>query len=341
MPDWSSPTEIARDSAVFVKLQHALLGVYAWEWFTSLPFDWQVLTGRKPFRWPLIFYFANRYILLGALIGIAIAFDTETELDCQSLFTFNSFTGDAALGFASLNLSIRTLAIWSQATWIKLLLTVVILGHWGLIFAGILLKSVWSPELNTCVIIETNTTIIAATFTYTMCFDLLICCLNAYKLGMRRSGKSRLSKMIFKDGLVFFFIAFLANLIATVFMILNLNPIMSIIFNVPAAIASTIVATRAVRRLTNFTSQGPEMYQPSGSNSGAVSSGSRAMGFTSGTRVGTGTKTGTQGVHVQMETFTRAEEGSPGTDYKAPLQHPYSGQQIVEYDVKRHGPTDF
>ncbi|KAF7326057.1 hypothetical protein MKEN_00456600 [Mycena kentingensis (nom. inval.)] len=321
MPDWSSLAEITRDSVVFVKLQHALLGVYAWEWFISLPFDWQVATGRKPFRWPLIFYFLNRYILLGALIGIAIAFDTQKELDCQSLFTFNSFAGDAAVGLASVNLSIRTLAIWSQAMWVKLLLGTVILGHWGLIFSGILLKSVWSPEANACMILETNTKIIAATFTYSMAFDLLIFILNAYKLGVRRRGKSRLTKMIFKDGLLFFFVAFLANLVATVFMIMNLNPIMSVIFNVPAAIASSIVATRAVRRLTNFTTSGPEMYQPSGSNSAAIHSGNRGMGFTN-TR---GIKN-PPGVHVQMETFVRAEEAE---------------QQSVEYDVERKAPAAF
>jgi hypothetical protein len=91
---------------------------------------------------------------------------------------------------------------------------------------------------------------------------------------------------------------FLANLIATVrhsccntaqhtltgildykvFMLLDLNAVMSIIANVPAAIASTvsyhnhldaishisveqIVACRAVRRLTQYTSQGPEIFR--------------------------------------------------------------------------------
>lgn len=63
-----------------------------------------------------------------------------------------------------------------------------------------------------------------------------------------------------------------------VFMLLDLNAVMSIIANVPAAIASTvkhhnqlnaishilaeqIVACRAVRRLTQYTSQGPEMFR--------------------------------------------------------------------------------
>ena len=43
-------------------------------------------------------------------------------------------------------------------------------------------------------------------------------------------------------------------------MLLNLNPVMSIIANVPAAIASTIVACRAVRRLTNYTTGPAEVF---------------------------------------------------------------------------------
>ena len=71
--------------------------------------------------------------------------------------------------------------------------------------------------------------------------------------------------------------SFLSNFIATVFMVLNLNQIMSIIFNVPAIVISTvstslseyvpltspstwqIAACRAVRRLTNFTYDRPEV----------------------------------------------------------------------------------
>ena len=44
-------------------------------------------------------------------------------------------------------------------------------------------------------------------------------------------------------------------------MLLNLNPIMSIVFNVPAAVSSTIVASRAVRRLVDFGSnKQPEVF---------------------------------------------------------------------------------
>ncbi|KAJ7665966.1 hypothetical protein DFH06DRAFT_263700 [Mycena polygramma] len=315
MPDWSSQAELIVDSGIFIKLNHALLGLYAWEWFISLPFDWEVLTGRKRFRWPLAFYFANRYLLLAAMAGILVALDSTREVNCQALYAFNQLAGDAAVGLASINLSLRTLAIWSQNKWIKILLVVVILGHWSLILQGVLLKAHWDPVAETCVITSSNSTILAATFTYSMCFDLLVFLLNAYKLGVRRKSSSKLSKMIFKDGLIFFFIAFLANLVATIFMFLSLNSIMTIIFNVPAAIASTIVATRAVRRLTNFTNQGPEMYQPSGSSTGNFRSHSGNRGLTS--RGGGPGRGGHTGVHVQMETFVRGEDGpiSPGAEY--------------------------
>ena len=62
-----------------------------WEFATSLNFDWDFITGKKKFRWPMvskaalketrrpihpliiqIFYFANRYFLLFALIGMYV-----------------------------------------------------------------------------------------------------------------------------------------------------------------------------------------------------------------------------------------------------------------------------
>ncbi|KDR80358.1 hypothetical protein GALMADRAFT_223239 [Galerina marginata CBS 339.88] len=311
MPQWKLPAEVQKDAVAFTKLMHALLGLYAYEFFISLDFEWDFLTGKKRFRWPMIFYFANRYLLLFAMIGIAISFDTTREFNCQALYTFNQLAGDAAVGLASVNLSIRTMAIWSQNRYIIGLLILIILGHWSLILQGVQLTAVWVPGVG-CQITQTNNTILATIFIYSMCFDLTVLLLNVYKLlgikGTKNSelmGRSRLTHMIFADGLIFFIIAFLANLIATVFMVVNLNQIMSVIFNVPAAVFSTIVACRAVRRLTNFTNSGPEVYGATTSSNNRVTvtgPNARAMPtltYKSGTR---------SGVHVQMETFTHAED---------------------------------
>ncbi|KIP12126.1 hypothetical protein PHLGIDRAFT_98489 [Phlebiopsis gigantea 11061_1 CR5-6] len=262
MPDWNSPAELAVEGAAFAKFMHALAGLYFWEFATSLDFDWAFITGKKKLHWPLIFYFLDRYLLFFAMIGILIALDVTTEVNCQVLYTFNQLVGDAAVGLASINLAIRTMALWSEKMFIVIPLVIIILGHWSLILQGVLLKAEWEPGTG-CVITKTNTTILAATFIYSMCFDLVVLVLSAIKLAFGEGQRSQLMDMLFRDGLVYFMIAFIANLLATIFMLLNLSSIMSVIFNVPAAVASTIVACRAVRRLNRWSSAGPEvLYVP-------------------------------------------------------------------------------
>lgn len=310
MPDWSSPAELAVEGAAFAKFMHALAGLYFWEFATSLDFDWDFVVGRKKFHWPMIFYFLDRYLLFFAMIGILIALDVTTEVNCQALYTYNQLVGDAAVGLASINLAIRTMALWSQRLYIVVPLVIIILGHWSLILQGVLLKAEW-VDGEGCVITKTNTTILAATFIYSMCFDLVVLILTAIKLAFPLGRRSQLTSLLFKDGLIYFFIAFVANLIATIFMVLNLNAIMSVIFNVPAAVASTIVACRAVRRLSKWSSAGPEIFSSGPSNSngamafrsnvGAMSkNNAAAISLPHGKKV-------TDGVHVQMDTFTVAE----------------------------------
>ncbi|KAI6029629.1 hypothetical protein PISMIDRAFT_95634 [Pisolithus microcarpus 441] len=250
MVNWQSSAEILTDSVVFSRFVHTLFGVYLWEVVTSLKFDWQFISGRKRFRWPLGFYFAGRYCLLFALVGILISLDVTEPVNCQALYTFNQVCGNAAIGLASVNLSLRTIAVWSQNRVIVCLLVAVMLGQWSFLLHGILLEAKW---LNgACVIASTNNQILAISFIYTMAFDFLVLCLAGWKLAYPAGGRSKLVKLIFGDGLIYFVIAFLSNLIATTFMLLNLNAVMSIIANVPAAIACTIAACRVVRRLANF-----------------------------------------------------------------------------------------
>lgn len=314
MVKWNTEEVIQMDSMIFLKFMHALLGLYLWEFFISLDFDWAVMTGKTRFRWPLIFYFAGRYLLLFALIGIAVALDTPSEINCQALYAFNQLAGNAAVGLASINLSFRTVAIWSQNIWLVILLVLAIIGHWSLILQGILLTAVWRPGVG-CTITYSDTTILAATFIYSMCFDFVVMCLSAYKLAwtpMRNgtnAAPTRLSRMLFSDGLIYFFIAFGSNVIATTMMVLDLNAIMSVIFNVPAAIASTIVASRVVRRLTNFQRSGLEIILPM-ENSGA------AFKNTNAGLPNPADAPSTAEIHVEMDTFAHAAnidlEGYPG-----------------------------
>ncbi|RDB28012.1 hypothetical protein Hypma_002269 [Hypsizygus marmoreus] len=304
MPDWKSPTELLKDSDVFMKCMHALLGLYIYEWFISLGFDWDFISGKKRFRWPMIFYFSGRYLLLFGIIGIAIALDSTVKINCQALYLFNQLAGNAAVGMASINLSIRTMAVWSQNKYIIGLLVLVILGHWSLILQGVLLSATWIDDVG-CVITSTNNRVLAATFIYSMSFDLLVLMLSTYRLLnadlMDGFGTNRIAKIIFEDGLIFFIIAFLANLLATVFLLLDLNQIMSVVFNVPAAVASTIVASRAVRHLANFQNASAGICAAT-SHSGNVNFRNEQTAGRGITTIGVFQEPRKHGVHVQVIT---------------------------------------
>jgi hypothetical protein len=160
-------------------------------------------------------------------------------LNCQALYTYSQFMGDAAVGFASINLALRVIAIYKSDKIVMGVLVLAILGHWACIFAGVSLTAVYVPGQG-CAITHTNSRLISVVFLYSMCFDFFVLALSAAKLAFPIQGRSQLVRLLFQDGLIYFIIAFVANLTATTFMFLNLNPIMSIIFNVPSAIASTV-----------------------------------------------------------------------------------------------------
>ena len=99
------------------------------------------------------------------------------------------------------------MALWSHDKRIVIPIVVIILGHWSLILQGVLLNAVWVPGQG-CVVTSTNNTILAATFIYSMCFDLIILLLSMYKLVIGvKGGRSQLMTLLFKDGLVYFIIA--------------------------------------------------------------------------------------------------------------------------------------
>jgi hypothetical protein len=68
------------------------------------------------------------------------------------------------------------------------------------------LRAAWVPGRG-CVITYTDNTVLTATYIYTMIFDFIIMSLMAVKLFKTNTGSSRLRKLIFGDGLIYFIVA--------------------------------------------------------------------------------------------------------------------------------------
>lgn len=108
----------------------------------------------------------------------------------------------------------------SLATWYRICNPRVQLAFWNFfLLIGVLMKAIWIPGQG-CTITQTDSKLLAATFIYSMAFDLLVLILTAYKLLYPATGRSRLVELIFNDGLIFFVIA-LVWLILSNFIILS------------------------------------------------------------------------------------------------------------------------
>ncbi|GLB38846.1 hypothetical protein LshimejAT787_0600080 [Lyophyllum shimeji] len=321
MVNWSSPEVIAANAVSFDKFVHVLLGVYIWEWFTSLNFDLTFVTGERKFKWPMFFYFYGRYAMLGGLIGFVIVLDSTKEIACQAAYTTLQVLGNTALGVASINLAIRTSAVWGKKNYVRIPMLVLLLGQFGIILRSVFnAESVWVEGMG-CVTSNVQSKVFAAMYIYTMAFDFLILLLTAYKLWFanRSQHRSRIVRLLFQDGLVYFVVAFVGNLIAVIFSLLDLNPVMNLIADIPATTFATIVSGRVVRRLSDYLHGGPEVYTTS----------SRTRATTANTPATT------KGVRVEMTTFTdNPDPQVPVRDNKVPED--VEAGMLVGQDYKHH-----
>jgi hypothetical protein len=54
-----------------------------WEIVTTLGFEWEVYTGRRPWRWSFVVYIATRALALIAIIVSLVGFNVTTEYNCN------------------------------------------------------------------------------------------------------------------------------------------------------------------------------------------------------------------------------------------------------------------
>ncbi|EIN09346.1 hypothetical protein PUNSTDRAFT_120595 [Punctularia strigosozonata HHB-11173 SS5] len=255
MVDWHSEAELIHDGFISLYLSHALIGLYFWEVVNTMGFEWELLSRRTKFRWPMIFYFAARYSMVAAMIGLLIGLDVNSrKLNCKALWEATDAFSQASVGFSSINLALRVIAIWNQTRYIAGLFGVLILGQWFLIFRSLPLTAVYVPDFG-CAATSVSKTFIAASYVYTMVVDTTILVLSVYKLGVSlRERNPPLVKLLVRDGVVYFLIVVVFNVVSVTFILLDLNPVLRSMFGLPAGVVSVIASCRSVRRLHYYLS---------------------------------------------------------------------------------------
>ncbi|KAH6915143.1 hypothetical protein BKA70DRAFT_1420088 [Coprinopsis sp. MPI-PUGE-AT-0042] len=302
--NWSDPLTILRASDAFQKIIFTFFGLYLWELFMTCDFEWSLLTLKRRFHWPLLFFLFCRYCMLFAFVGLIISLSALTPINCRALYTFNSWTGNMAILCASTCLMIRTIALWERRRVIIGILCALCFVHWGLLYRGMFVViAQWDDDLHTCVVVETSPVFLNITFFFTMGFDFIILLFTTVALLERRATKTGLWKLLFQDGLVYFLVSFTMNAIPAVFNLLNLNTPMNVVATIPAASITSIAACRAVIRLIEF--KAPELYVHGAGPSSHI--GSRRPFGPAGTPRPPKLSSPRAEVHVTTEHITMAE----------------------------------
>jgi len=250
MVDFRNPAVIARDALVVDKFWHTVSGLYIWEYFTTLEYEWSILRGRRPYRWTIWVYSLAR---LSTLVGISFVISL-------------SFLSTAA---ASLLIVLRIIAIWNR----KKLAVGISLAVWGcnvgfLIQGAARIRSGWVFASRTCVPLNTEsskpTLIVMLVTDVTL---LLIMLIGLLRLRHHLSSMFGLTRLLWRQGLIWLLIATVVEVPPVVFIVLNLNAPFNVMFQPPAWITMVIAATRMHRSLVDFTTGSSGLANESFQNS--------------------------------------------------------------------------
>jgi hypothetical protein len=123
-------------------------------------------------------------------------------------------------------------------------------------------------------------------YLYTMFTDLTVLLVTLAGLSWS-PGRSGLWRMLWEQGIMFFLVAFVANLIPAVMLLVNLNPIINIMFSIPAIAANATCACRCFVGLSEYARRGDEMSAALQTTPNGGGWTHRIQGPTKGTMAGT------------------------------------------------------
>ncbi|KAH9958768.1 hypothetical protein BC827DRAFT_1269363 [Russula dissimulans] len=266
MVTFNDATVTSQDYWAVVKLWHTLDGLYFWEFFTTLDYEWSVIRGSRPYRWTIWVYSCARVATLLALIDDLIVLNISGQTNCQLWLTFELIFSHLAVATASFLIVLRVIAVWNKNRVVNAIaLTAWVANLSCLIYGIVPLRSVWSPTTNKCE--RPNSKIsglnwIVSLSTDTILFLIMLLALFRWRQRNKDGSAFSLGHLLWNQGLIWLFIATVAYTLPVVFISLNLNASFNLMFQNPALVTLTIAATRMYRSLTEFRSHGISVSPP-------------------------------------------------------------------------------
>ncbi|KAH9985083.1 hypothetical protein BJV77DRAFT_139391 [Russula vinacea] len=254
MSEFDNPAVSAQTLWGIVKLWHTINGLYLWEFFTTLDYEWRVIRGYLPYRWTIWIYSTTRVAALVGVVLCLVSMDVATPVHCQVLMSFSAIIFYLSATAASLLIVFRIIAIWNRNKFVVTLAIAV----WGIsaafhIQSAARLRSIRVPGQNVCEPIKTESSVLS--FIPTIISDialLLIMFVGLLVLRRHGGGTIGLSRLLWKQGVVWLALAVATEIPPLVLIVLNLNNQYNILFETPCLVTMIIAATRMHRSLVDF-----------------------------------------------------------------------------------------
>jgi len=254
MVNFNDPAVVVKDILALRELYLVINGVYLWEFFTNLGYEFSIIRGHRRYRGTIWIYSISRWSALVSIILNFMYLTTTTPINCQLWITFQAGTGYLSLIAASLLIVIRIVAIWNKDK----IAAAIASGVWLLNVAATIegvarLRSKWDVFLAQCIVTNSESNRLnLIVFLITDIVLLLIVLIGL--LRMRHHGDSTfgIRRLLWKQGVLWLLLATVAEVPGGVFIILNLNAPLNLISLLPSVVMMTISATRMYRSLTDF-----------------------------------------------------------------------------------------
>jgi len=235
---------------ITVKLIHVFSGIYLWEWVSTVPFEWEVLTGRRRFRWSFIAYEISRTLCLTSIVSALVGFNLTHEFNCQAWFRMVLVSSYFAIAFTSLLILLRGVAIWGRSVTVLIFTACIWLVNIGFAFYSVTRgEVVWVPEANACYMSKTEQFRWGITVNF-VTVEILLAVMFAGVLNKRNT--TGLWRVLYMQGLTWIFIASLSETLPSIFSWLNINDGWNLMFQVPHMVIIVIMATRVYRDLFEY-----------------------------------------------------------------------------------------
>jgi len=244
----TGPAEVEQDARIFAAMTLVLAGVATWEIVVTFPFDWNIITWRRKWQWPMGLYVLCRISLVVLVWTLAVNVNAYTKIDCNAASWASKITTVTGAWVSSSILGLRTYAIWGRDRNVGVLLLVLSIGQ---IATSIQLtrfwESTWNSTLNTCIFSTSpDRFVYILPYVFTLGFDSLILGLMLWKVG-KHAKSDVINALLFRDAVRYCAISVTANGVAVIFAALHRTQMMNVMGNPFAGIMSMIAASRIFR----------------------------------------------------------------------------------------------